>query len=133
MAKSQAATEYLMVISFVTLALIIVIFLTNFYSEITKNKISQSQLEISVNKIISSAESVYYAGEPSQVTVLVYFPKGISSMTLEGKALIIERETPFGISKIVYLSRVNLTGNIPIEEGTKKLLIKATTDKVEIS
>ena len=85
------------------------------------------------NKIINSAESVFFAGEPSQATVTIYMPGNVNKIEFLDKDLIITFSTSSGTSKRAFSSRVELSGNINPTEGYKKLLIKAEADKVSVT
>jgi len=130
--KAQSAIEYLIVIGFVTLAVSIVLVAAYFYIGMSRDRIRQNQMEALATKIINSAESVFYSGEPSQVTIIVYAPSGINEIEFLNYDLIITASTSSGTMKRAFTSRVILTGNINPGEGTKRLRIKAESDKVVI-
>jgi len=70
--KYQASIEYLVIIGFVSFAVLSIVFLAYLYSGTAKDKIRDNEIETFATKIINSAEAVFYSGEPSQVTILVY-------------------------------------------------------------
>jgi len=131
--KSQSGVEYLIIIGFVTLAITTVLILAYFYVGISKDKINENQIEALANKIISSSESVFFAGQPSQTTITVFIPSNINSIEIQNTELIITATTSTGTSKRAFPSKVPLQGTIPITEGSKTLLIKALENNVEIS
>lgn len=131
--QAQSGIEYLMIIGFVTLAVSVVLLLAYFYIGISKDRIRDNQIEVLANKIINSAESVFFAGEPSQATVTIYMPGNVNKIEFLDKDLIITFSTSSGTSKRAFSSRVELSGNINPTEGYKKLLIKAEADKVSVT
>jgi len=131
--KGQSGIEYLILTGFVTFAVITLLIAAYFYIGISRDRIRINQIETLATKIISSAESVFFAGEPSQTTITVYIPQGIKNIEFNEKNLIITFSTSTGTMKRAFSSRVILEGNIQVGEGSRKLLIKAQPDKVVIS
>ena len=83
-------------------------------------------------KIISTAESVFFQGEPSRVTINAYLPSGVQEIKVEGKNLIFNVSTSSGFQFFLYESRVSLEGNLTKTEGVKKIQIIALEDKVRL-
>jgi len=129
----QVSMEYLIIIGFVTFAAISIILIAFFYSGIARDRIVLSQVEVFAKKITNSAESVFYAGEPSQVQISVYLPRQISSIEILNYDIIITTSTSSGIVKQAFSSKVKLEGFITSTEGIKRLTLKASQDKVTIS
>ena len=80
--KCQAATEYLMIIGFVFLILTPVIYLVYGYSRDYGRDIAVAQSFDLGNKLVDAAESLYYFGEPSRLTLDVNMPSGITEMVI---------------------------------------------------
>jgi hypothetical protein len=145
MKKSQTSIEYLVIIGFVTFAIMSVLLVAYLYSGSAKNKINENQIEILGNKIINSAEAVFYAGEPSQSTIIINVPKNILEIKVEDDTeLIIEASSFSGSQVRGFTSDVNLDFDESIlpqgddysrltNEGTKKLKLTAQSEKVYIS
>ena len=131
--RSQSGIEYMIIIGFVSVAITVVLLSAYFYIGMSKDKIRENQLEVFADKILSSAESVFYAGEPSQVTITVYVPSGITSITFSGTELIVTASTSAGQMKRAFSSKVNITGSINSGEGSKNLIIKAQPNTVIIT
>ncbi len=131
--KGQSGIEYLIITGFVTLAVTTILIAAYFYIGISRDRIRINQIETIATKIISSAESVFFAGEPSQTTITIYMPQGIKNIEFNEKNLIITFSTSTGTMKRAFSSRVTLEGSIQVGEGSRKLLIKAQPDKVIIS
>jgi hypothetical protein len=131
--KGQSGIEYMIIIGFVTLAITLIIVSAYFYIGLAGDRIKQNQIEVLATKIISSSESVFFAGEPSQATITIYVPSGVVSIELIDYDLIIASQTSAGITKRAFTSRVKLNGNISAVQGSKKLTIKAQENGVNIS
>jgi uncharacterized protein (UPF0333 family) len=133
MKRGQISTEYLIVVGFVVFLVLGIIGVAFFYTSITNDQIKVSQVSNFANKIISSAESVFYAGEPSKLTVTGYLPVGINSFDILPSEIVVSITTSSGITKMSFTSNVPLTGNITYNEGVKRLQILAQQDEVLIS
>jgi len=131
--RGQSATEYLIIIGFVTFAVLGTLAIAYIYSGIIKDKIKVNQIETLADKIISSAESVYYAGEPSKTTVSIFVPKGAEDITVMRSEIIITFSTSAGTNVRSFTSSVPLEGSISATEGTKKITLTAQEDSVLIS
>lgn len=131
--KSQSGVEYLIIIGFVTFAITTILIAAYFYIGLTRDKINMNQIEVLANKIISSSESVFFAGTPSQTTITVYLPGNVRNIEFIDNDLIITASSSTGTIKRAFTSKVPLQGNIQLGEGSKKLTIKAEADYVQIS
>lgn len=144
--RGQISVEYLIVIGFVVFIVISILGVAFFYASGIRDRIKANQLENFANKIISSAESVYFAGEPSKVTITAYLPAGVQAIEIaydfgsEEYLIIFDIETGSGLSRIAYTSDVPLMESDPSEqcdviscsEGVKRLQIIASAGEVSI-
>jgi len=131
--RGQIGIEYLIVIGFVTFTVLAIFSIAIYYSNSIKDKIVSDQIENFASNLINSAESVFFAGEPSEITVDLFLPKGINDITIQDKNVIITSETSSGINKRIFESRVSLSGTIDNSPGTKILSLKAKENFVDIS
>lgn len=133
MSKAQVSVEYLLIIGFVAVITIPLIILYYNYTADSSDEIITSQINQIANKIVDAAESVYFLGEPSQTTIKAYIPSKITGASLDNKEVLFNVSTRAGISDIVKVSSVDLTGDLPIKPGTYLITIKARETDVEIS
>lgn len=134
MNKGQVSIEYAMIMGFVALITIPLIIIYYNYSASAKEDIVESQIYQISQHIVDSAESVYYLGEPSQTEISAYVPEGIVGAAIEmEKEIVFNVTTKNGISQIVQISPVNLTGSLPITRGIHNIKIKAVGNKVDLS
>lgn len=131
--KSQISIEYIIVIGFVTFILITVLGLALVYSGTIKDRIKIIQVNNFANKILSSAETVYYYGEPSKATISVYLPDGVINLTMIGNTLYIETQTSSGIERNGFLSKVPISGSLTTSPGIKKIEFIAEETLVSIN
>ncbi|MBR9705380.1 hypothetical protein GOV12_08250 [Candidatus Pacearchaeota archaeon] len=131
--KAQISIEYLIIIGFVSFVLIIIIGLALFYSGSIKDSVRVSQVGNFANKIISSAESIYYYGEPSKTTESVYLPDGVTDINISNNNLYVTLQLSSGIEKTSYSSNVPIDGVISTGSGMKKIEISAGQNKTTIN
>ncbi|MBI3622885.1 hypothetical protein HY212_02280 [Candidatus Pacearchaeota archaeon] len=132
--RGQVGIEYIMIVGFVTFAIISIIALAFFYSGQIKDRIRLNQVENFATQLVNSAESVFSAGEPSKATLKLYLPDGVQSIEINQDYILITTQTEGGQNKRSFDSQVPLQpGIITPEEGIKKLSIVATANNVVIS
>ena len=134
MKKGQISLEYLIVVSFVVFAVIALLGIAIFYTSSARDKIKSNQLSDFANKVIASAESVYFSGEPSKVTITAYIPAGVQSFSVVENSLVFSILTSSGVSIIAFPSDVPLNSamTFSITEGVKRLEVVASFDRVDV-
>ncbi len=131
--KGQISLEYMITVGFIIFLIIGILGIGIFYSGLIKDRIRINNLKNFANKIISSSESVYYAGEPSLTTVNVYLPSGVQHIFISGNEIIFNITTSGGISVISYSGNVPLDGSLSNSEGAKKVRIVAYKNNATIT
>jgi hypothetical protein len=134
---AQVSIEYIMILGFVTFVVISLLAVAVFYTSSIKDRIRTTHINNYANKIISTAEYIFYSGEPSKATISCYLPENINQINITSNNLVIEFSTSSGINKIAYNSNVpieeNLTAPLAESQGIKNIQIIAQTDKVIVS
>jgi len=128
---------------FVTFVIIGILGVALFYSGGIKDRIKITQMTNCANKIISSAESVFYAGSPSKATITCYLPEGIQNIYIDTDGtsdLIFELQTSTGRSTTSFTSNVKLVEKDPGETmvdlaipGSRRIILEAKDNWVEIN
>lgn len=134
--KGQVATEYLIVVAFATFLILSVLGLSLFYSGQIQDRIRFNHLINFANKVVSSAETVFFSGAPSKVTITAYLPTGVESITIDGN------EITFVVSSLTGDNTISFTSDVPLvmdvnspikpSEGVKRLKIEAGVNEVTI-
>ncbi len=130
MRKGQVAMEYVMIVGFATLIAIPLFLIFNFYTLETRDEVILSQADSIATKIVDSAESVYYIGEPSKITLKIYMPVGVENITIQDGYVVLRASTKGLSTDIVKSSDVNITGTLNIVPGMKNINIEARGDYV---
>lgn len=127
--KAQSSMEFLILMGFLTFVIVAIIGIGFYYSATINDRIKSSQIANFANKITSTSEVVFYAGEPSKSTISVYLPDGISDIQIDNRSIIITHSLSTGQNKISYLSEVPLaedvTKMLTIFSGTKSVMVVA--------
>ena len=131
--NAQIGMEYLMIIGFLTFILISTLGIAMYHNNTIRDMISSRQVESMSNKIISAAESVFYAGEPSKVTIVSYIPDGISEINITDNTLFVTFQSSSGTNKASFPSNVPIAGSISTTSGLRNIIIEATSSSVTIN
>lgn len=133
MLKAQVSVEYIFIIGFVTIITIPLLVIYYTYSAQSKDIVATSQAMQIARKIVDSAESVYYLGKPSQTTLKVNFPDNIVSTNLSNREIVFKISTNSGVTDVVEISSVNISGSLPITDGIHIVTVKAENGYVQIT
>ena len=135
--RGQVGVEYMIIVGFVTFAITIVMATSFLYADKIKDGIKLNRAENFAAQVVNSAESVFFAGEPSKMTVRYYLPEGVREIKISeinnDTYLHLVVQTSSGQVDIVYRSSVPLSADISVGEGIKKLTLEASDDVLSIS
>ena len=131
--KAQIGMEYLMIMGFLTFILITTLGIAMYHNNSIRDMIASRQVETMSTKIISAAESVFYAGEPSKVTIVSYIPNGISEITIADNTLFVTFQSSSGTNKVSFPSNVPITGTLSTVSGLRNIIIEAGSGSVTIT
>lgn len=135
MARAQAAMEYIVVIGFaMVLAFpLIIIFFTQ--SQDVTDQLTMNQVREIGRKLISTAESVYYLGEPSQTTLKVYMPSGVENIVIDPDTneLIFNVTIENMYSDVVFKSDIPINGDLDPISGVRYIIVKNVQHTVVFS
>lgn len=138
-ALGQVSMEYIFIVALTFAILIPSAYLFYNYSKESSQEITDAQITKLGRSIIDSSETIFYSGEGSRTVLELNIPESILDvLIIDGKELVFNITTTFGVSEIVFFSSVNLTTSgsncnanvcrIPElpQKGLKKLKIEAT-------
>ena len=131
--RGQISTEYILLVGFIVFLVISTLGIAFIYTAEIKDEINFDEVERFANKVTSSAESVFYAGEPSRITIVGYVPEGVTSIQILSDQIVFNISTISGRNSLSYVSNVPLQGTISNTFGTKKLRIEAQQNQVTIT
>ena len=123
----------MLVIGFATLMTLPLLLI--YYTSISDSNesVATSQALQVARRIVDASESVYYLGSPSQTTVKLNFPDRIYTTNLSNYELIFKIKTKNGITDIVQVSAVNLSGSLPTSQGIHVITVSAQNGYVQIT
>ncbi len=117
------------------LIVISVLGLSVLYIDGIRDTVKFRQIEGYAAQVVQGAESVYYAGQPSKMSIQAYLPAGVSSIQVTREGLIMTVATSSGESKTFYSSSVPLNstdGQLPSHEGLHRIQLTAMSDAVRV-
>lgn len=122
---------------FLTFVIISIVGIGFFYSNTINDRMKSSQVTSFANKIMSTAETVFYAGEPSKSTISVHLPSGISDIRIINNSLIIDYNLASGHNIREFQSQVPITEDtllqLSIFSGVKSITVIANETHAIIS
>lgn len=135
--KAQSSMEFLILTGFLTFVIIGILAIGYFYSGTINDRIKSSQVESFANKITSTSETVFYAGEPSRATISAHLPDGVEEIEFIDNAIVITYYLTSGQNKISFSSNVptveNTDSPITSTSGIKSIVIAANSTHAVIS
>jgi hypothetical protein len=96
-------------------------------------EITSAQVYQISKKIADGAETVYYLGEPSRLTIKAYFPANINSVSIGNNEIVFNVKSGDREDEIVVYTPINVTGNLSISQGVHYVTIENKGGHVEIS
>jgi Flp pilus assembly protein TadG len=137
--KGQVGVEYLIIMGFLTFVIIGIMGVAFSFSGLVRDRLVITQASNFANKIISTAESVYYEGEPSKATISVYLPEQVTNVRVEDNMLVLTISTSSGENLMGFSSNVPISqpaleeDRLSSTSGIKTVVITARTNDVQIS
>lgn len=127
--KSQTAIEYMVIIA-IAVAAIIPFF---YFSLIrTSDSIIVSQAQDTVDTLAKASDYVYSLGVGSSTQVSVTIPKNVVQSSIQSKTILLKVKLSSGTSDIKAVTKADVFGTIPSNQGTYKMLVNMTGTQVEI-
>ena len=132
--KAQSSSEFLIIVSVALTILIPLILLVNQslmgYRDDTKISLAKE----AVKKLGDNADWVFSQGPPAKVTVEVYIPDGVESVSINNKYEILYKvRTSAGISDVYYDTVPELRGTLPEKSGYYFVSLTSFSNYVNIS
>ena len=132
--KGQIGIEYMIVVGFITLAIISVLGFSIFFSNSIKDRVRLNQAESYAVGLINSAEAVFFAGEPSKKTIKLYLPEGVNDIYIDNEyTLIVDMTTSSGPNIRAFSSDVPMMGTLTPGDGTRNIVLIAESDHVNVT
>ena len=131
--RGQVSIEFMVVVGFMLLVLTPLIIAYYQNTQSSSNTIQSEQLDKVAREITDTAETVYYLGEPSKITIQAYIPHGVKRVTISNNEIVFKVIRGAKTADIVSVSKVNITGSIGTSEGIHNIVLEAKEGYVEIN
>ena len=131
--NAQVGMEYMILVGFLVVITIPLILIYNTQYKGTNEEIIANQAEQLGQKIVDTAESIYYLGEPSKTTIKIYMPQNIQNVTVGNNEVVFIVRMSGGRNDVVKVSSIPITGFVSATPGIHTLEIKSEGSYVNIS
>jgi hypothetical protein len=128
--RCQVSIELVLTMGFALLIVSVLIILLYEHTASTYIAVNNNQAGLIARKITDTADSVYFLGYPTSVTLKVFMPENIASVNITGRTIIFNEESG---QEIVSVAKVNLTGSLTKSSGLKFIKISALEKQVNIT
>jgi len=123
--RGQVSIEYLLITAFAFFFILPIIIVFYTQSHNLNEEITDSQIDKIASEIVDAANEVFYLGEPSKKTLVVYMPQRVKSITLIENRIEFNVSSRAGVYQIVKWSVTNITGTLPTFSGIHRIEIEA--------
>ncbi|MBS3168403.1 hypothetical protein J4216_04715 [Candidatus Woesearchaeota archaeon] len=124
--KAQAATEYLILISIILIAIIPLFY----YALSESNRTTRiNQASSTVNSIARKSESIYALGSGSRDFIWISIPSGVNTSLVDNGTISLSMP---GTGDVSSFTNINISGSIPINQGIHRISIEMLNDVVVI-
>ena len=102
--------EYLLIVALTFVIIVPTTYLFYNYSRESSQEIVDAQITNLGRSVVDSSETIFYSGKSSKTLLDLNVPDSIDSVIIiDGKELVFNITTTFGVSEIVFFSSVNIT------------------------
>ena len=136
--RAQYSMEFILIFAF-SLAIILP-FISFMHSEYSKSKedLDESQAKQVLDQIIVASHNTFYSGYPSRITLDLYFPRGIISITnqttineaVTKSELVFNFQKGSNINPLIGVAPFRIHCSLNTADGRRKVLIKAEEDAI---
>lgn len=132
MGRAQVSMEYLFIVAFAILLTIPLLAL--FFTQIESLQETQQskELTVSLTEIATTAEQVYYLGNPAVKTINIFFPEDITSAFINGTLLVGKVQPARTEYEVTIESSAPLNGTLKDHSGLHVIRLTAKNNTVEI-
>ena len=129
--RVQASIEYLIVFSLAFIVLLPMIYMFHSYSTKSSEQIVTSNIAVIGNDVVNAAESVYYMGRGSRLTLDETMPEGITNIYLISDRVNGINELVFELrnnNTMAFFCNVNINGSFDtfdFSQGLKHIKVEA--------
>jgi uncharacterized protein (UPF0333 family) len=131
--KAQVSMEYMILVGFLVVITIPLILVYNTQYKGTNIQIIANQADQLGQKIVDTAESVYYLGQPSKTTLKVYIPQQIENITVGDNEITFRVIVNKGTDDVVKMSNVPISGTLKATPGMHYITVQSVGSYVNIS
>lgn len=129
MKRGQIATEYLILIGVIFLAIIPIFY---YALQQSSQNVRMNEANDFVNTIAKTADMVYALGPGSQDYIKVEMPGGVESISINRNEILLKVRIFGGVADIFAYSKANLTGSLTTTSGSHHVSVKNLNGTIQI-
>lgn len=131
--RGQVSIEYMLVLGFMFMMLVPLIVLYANTQRDTSETLIEGQARSVGVAIRDAAERVYYAGEPSQERVEVYFPDNVRAAVLLNSTIVFTITSSHNPYNLTIAGVAPLAGALKTHQGIHVVTVRAENGVVQVS
>lgn len=122
--RGQLGIEYV-----ILTGLLLIFFIPVIHYALTESNknVKVSQLESMINRLAKASDAIYTLGPGSSEIIVVTVPKGVEGVYIGNKMILMNVS---GLGEVLAFTKANISGTIPIIEGTYHLPVKVLDNGV---
>jgi len=134
MKRGQISLEMIMLFGFVLIIIAGILTVSIVYNTEVQDTARLAQTTNFANKIISSAETISYAGPKARTTLTLSLPTGVEKIEIIDSNIVMTVSLSNGINVMAFSGNVNITGELNSTAGIKKikLINRGGQDKTSV-
>ena len=132
MGKGQVSIEYMLVLGFMFLMLIPLVALYNSAQQDSSDELVNGQLLRVGNTLRDAAERVYFAGDPAQEQVELYFPDKLKQISIYNTSIVFTAYGGSGPYDLLIPGLAPMNGSLKINKGVHIVTLVAQNGIVQI-
>ncbi len=136
--RGQITTEYVIIVGFMLIILLVLWAQTTFTISSTTADLRVSYAKHAVTKISEAADAVYVQGPPAKFSIYITMPDNVASANVTGREISISVYTYGGVTDVYSETLGNVTGCLKYDiPGTHRISVEAveigSTNMIQIT
>jgi uncharacterized protein (UPF0333 family) len=133
MKRGQASMEYMLILGFMFLLLIPLLVVYATTQKQSTDQLTEGQVLKVGNTIRDAAERIYFAGDPAQETISLYFPERIQQINITNKSIVFVMSGGAGSYDLVVTGLAPLNGTLKTNTGIHIVRLVSQNNVVQVS
>ena len=133
MRKGQVSIEYMIIVGFMFLLLVPLIYLYATTQKDSQDQLTEAQVLRVGNIIRDASERVYFAGEPAQETLQLYFPDNVKNLVFQNTSIIFTVAGGANQYELAVYGVAPMNGSVLFNKGVHIVTVRTQAGVVQVS